>query len=102
MALEPALRLERLLYQKLLTDDALRIHSKTILVAHAGDDEGDLELRWLAARCGVQLEGVESIKGLARLQSGRFQHHATHVLQGLDEVGLAAGIGIGAVYHRAF
>lgn len=100
VALEPALGLECLVDQELLADDALRIHGKTILIAHAIKNEGDLECRGLTCRHGIQPERLEPGKGLSGLERGRHQHHVTHVLKGFDEVGLATGVG--TVHHRTF
>ena len=93
MTVEPALRLEGLVNQEVLADDALRCHREAILVPYVAQDESDLERSRLAGGFGIETKGLHGI-GLAGLDHRRrLDHHAAHVLQCLDEVGLAARVG---------
>jgi hypothetical protein len=80
-------------------DDALRGHRERVLVPHARQQEGDLELGGPVGRGRVQLEGLQ-VAGLAWLDdSGRLGHHGAHVVQRAQHAGLPAGVG--PVDHHA-
>ena len=98
MAREPALGLESLVNQQMLTHDALCGHGKAILVTHTINHESYFELAGLAGGIGIESEWLHC-KGLARLdRRRRLSHHATHILQRFDEIGLAARVC--AIHHR--
>ncbi len=90
---EPALRLERFVDEKIFADDALLRHGEAVLVPHAGQDDGHLELGRLFRRNGVEAERLDGVC-LPRLYDRRgFDDHAAHVLQRLDQIGFAARVG---------
>ena len=74
-------------------------HGKAVPVAARLQDEGELELGRLARGTVIEPEGLEGV-GLARLDDGGDRlTPRPHELQGLDEVGLAPGVG--PVHHGA-
>lgn len=76
----------------MLPDDPLGGHGEAILIPNPLKNERNLELRRLRCAFGIELECLYSVSLSGLDDRGRFNDHATHVLEPFDEIGLAAGV----------